>query len=73
MLLAGVTQEQLAGRLGVTQGAVSRKLTGGRPWYPEELRAAAALLGVTVGELFGELPRPRRQQGPARGRELVAV
>lgn len=67
MILAGVTQEQLASCLGVTQGAVSRKLAGGRPWYPEELRATADLLGVSVGALFGELDGPRRVQAARRG------
>lgn len=49
-----ITQGQLAAYLGITQSAASRKLAGGRPWYPQEIQATARLLGVSVGVLFGE-------------------
>lgn len=51
----GMTQGQLAAALGLTQAAVSRKLSGGRPWFPNELANVAMLLRVPVGELFGEV------------------
>lgn len=50
----GMTQGQLAAALGLTQAAVSRKLSGGRPWFPDELAHVALVLRVPVGELFGE-------------------
>lgn len=50
-----MTQGQLAAAMGLTQAAVSRKLSGERPWFPAELLDAARILNVTVGELFGEL------------------
>lgn len=51
---SGMTQGQLAAALGLTQAAVSRKLSGERPWFPGELQAVAGILDTTVGELFGE-------------------
>lgn len=56
MAAAGMRQGTLAKELGLTQAAVSRKLSGERPWFPDELAAVAALFGGTVGELFGEIP-----------------
>lgn len=53
---AGMRQGGLADALGVTQAAISRKLAGERPWFPEELVAVASLFGRDVGELFGEIP-----------------
>ena len=47
MSSAGVTQQQLASALGVTQAAVSRKVNGRSAWRVNELRVAADLLGVT--------------------------
>lgn len=54
MVAAGMTQGQLAAAMGLTQAAVSRKMAGERPWFPADLEAAARVLGMTVGELFGE-------------------
>lgn len=51
---AGMTQGQLAAAMGLTQAAISRKLSGERPWFPGELMDAARILDMTVGELFGE-------------------
>lgn len=53
-----MTQGQLAASIGLTQAAVSRKLAGERPWFAPELVAVSQVLGVTVGELFGELEPP---------------
>ncbi|UVK60171.1 helix-turn-helix DNA binding domain protein [Arthrobacter phage Kels] len=52
----GMTQWDLAARLGLTQATVSRKLHGSRPWFATELVAVAGALGMGVGELFGERP-----------------
>jgi transcriptional regulator with XRE-family HTH domain len=49
-----VTQTQIGQRIGVGQSALSKKLRGDRPWYSSELRDVAAILGVSVGYLFGE-------------------
>lgn len=53
---AGMRQSDLAERLGLTQAGISRKLSGERPWFPDELVAVAAVFDRTVGELFGEIP-----------------
>lgn len=57
----GITQTSMAARMGITQAAISRKLSGERPWFADELAHAAGILGVSVGELFGERLEPRRQ------------
>lgn len=49
-----ITQTEMGRVLGVQQTALSKKLRGDRPWYTSELHSAAAMLGVTVGHLFGE-------------------
>lgn len=48
---AGVTQAQLAEHLGLTQAAISRRLTGRVPWRVAELVAVAQKLGVPVADL----------------------
>lgn len=69
----GMTQGAMAARVGITQAAISRKLSGERPWFADELAVAADILGVSVGELFGERRMPRRQlAGAARGKYAVA-
>ncbi|MFF2274176.1 helix-turn-helix domain-containing protein, partial [Agromyces sp. NPDC058136] len=54
------TQKDIAPVLGITQSALSHKLRGARPWYPDEIVAVAGFFGVGVGELF-------TQGGPAGG------
>lgn len=49
-----VTQGQLAGLLGVTQGVVSRKLRGHSPITLPELFTIAGALGVDVTQLVDE-------------------
>lgn len=61
----GITQTSMAARMGITQAAISRKLSGERPWFADELATVAGLLGVGVGELFGEHHKPRRVAGAA--------
>jgi predicted XRE-type DNA-binding protein len=47
-----LTQADLANALGVTQPAVSRRMTGQVPFDVEELAKAAALLGLPVSALI---------------------
>lgn len=61
----GITQTSMAARMGITQAAISRKLSGERPWFADELATVAGILGVGVGELFGEHHKPRRLGGAA--------
>lgn len=75
---AGITQGAMAERMGLTQAAISRKLSGERPWFADELAAAAAILGVSVGALFGEPGKRRRLDAgavriPARRHKGPAV
>jgi transcriptional regulator with XRE-family HTH domain len=67
MANAGMTQGAMAQRMGITQAAISRKLSGERPWFADELALAARILGVSVGELFGERHKPRRVGSGAAG------
>ena len=70
----GMTQGAMAARMGITQAAISRKLSGERPWFADELALCAGILGVSVGELFGERQRPRRQiAGAARVKAKATV
>ncbi|AXH65241.1 helix-turn-helix DNA binding domain protein [Arthrobacter phage Arby] len=62
----GMTQWDLAARLGLTQATVSRKLHGQRPWFASELVTVAGVLGCAVGELFGERCRPAVRPNVAR-------
>lgn len=52
MARRGVSQSRLADALGISQQAVSQKLTGRRPITTEEIAAIAAVLDVTPGILF---------------------
>ena len=61
----GISQTNMAARMGITQAAISRKLSGERPWFADELAVVAGILGVGVGELFGEHHKPRRVGGAA--------
>jgi transcriptional regulator with XRE-family HTH domain len=49
-----VSQAQLSAALGVSQPAISRRLTGAVPFTVDELHAVAALLGLPAGSLLGE-------------------
>jgi predicted transcriptional regulator len=50
-----VTQMHLAQELGLTQAAVSRRITGKVPFNIEELAAVAVILDVTVAHLTAGL------------------
>lgn len=53
MTSAGVTQTALAERLGLTQPAVSARLSGRTPITVDELRVIADVLGVEPADLLG--------------------
>jgi transcriptional regulator with XRE-family HTH domain len=49
-----ITQTELAESLGMTQPAISRRMSGAVPFDTEELGRIADLLGVPMSVLFGE-------------------
>ena len=49
-----ITQTELAESLGMTQPAISRRMSGAVPFDTEELGQIADLLGVPMSVLFGE-------------------
>lgn len=58
MARRGITQVAIAEQLGITQQAVSGKLTGRSPFSLEQLTKVAHLLGVHPAELLdGRLER----------------
>jgi len=54
MARRSMTQRALAASLGMTQQALSRRLSGEVPFDVDELGRVAALLDVPVAVLFGE-------------------
>jgi transcriptional regulator with XRE-family HTH domain len=50
----GISQAALAGTIGLTQQAVSRRLSGGAPISVIEAEQFAQALNVSVSWLFGE-------------------
>ena len=48
----GMTQTDLAQQLGLSQTAISRRLTGEVPFDVEELAATADFLAVEIADLF---------------------
>ena len=64
-------QADLANALGMTQGAVSKKVNGDRPFTLDEIDHVARLFGVPVGSLFEApvvvpFPRGLADDTPAR-------
>lgn len=49
-----ISQTKVAGRLGLSQPAISRRLRGETAFDADEIVAIAALFEVPVGSLFGE-------------------
>lgn len=56
--LRGLTQEQLAGRLGTTDVTVSRWETGRAKLNTDVMAAIAEALAITPGDLFRDPGRP---------------
>jgi transcriptional regulator with XRE-family HTH domain len=62
---AGLSQAQVAAKLGITQAAYAfweRRTVALRP---EQIEQAASILGVSTDELFGSGEAKRRGNGPA--------
>lgn len=51
-----LTQEQAGAEIGLTQKALSRRLTGEVEFSVTELQKLAELTGVPVASLYGEVP-----------------
>lgn len=51
-----LTQEQAGAAIGLTQKAMSRRLTGEVEFSASELQKLAGLLEVPAGTLLGEVP-----------------
>lgn len=49
---AGLRQDWIAQRLGLSEPAISLKLSGRRPWRGGEVDRLAELLGVSPAELL---------------------
>jgi transcriptional regulator with XRE-family HTH domain len=62
---AGLSQQQLAERLGMTQRAYAYWERNPVALRPEQLQKLAEALGVSVEELLGESPSRKRGVGPA--------
>lgn len=59
MFRAKIKQTKLAPKLGLTQGALSKKLHGERPWTLDEASYLADVFGVSLDYLFGKSEDPR--------------
>jgi len=57
-------QSDLAGVLGITQSALSRKLRGDRAWSLQELKVTAGALSVPTAFLLGETDDPGEGWAP---------
>lgn len=73
-----IHQQELADALGMTQGAVSKKVNGARPFTIDEMQTAAELFGVPVASLLEPpqivpfaAPPARGTQHSRRGRKPV--
>jgi len=60
----GLTQEELADRLGVTQALIASYETARRAIPLRKLCALAEALGVSLEELIGDSTPRRRKSGP---------
>ncbi len=58
MARKGLNGGDVASMLGLSRGAVSRRLTGQTDWTVNELTAVASFLGVTVAALLGSAEVP---------------
>jgi transcriptional regulator with XRE-family HTH domain len=68
---AGMTQAQLAKRLGKSQSFISRLESGQRRVYVVELLKLAEALGFGAGKVVGALGKARREQRSIRARSNV--
>lgn len=56
ILLAEVSQEELGLKIGLSQPAISRRMTGTMPWRLDELEKLADALGLHLAELLDGSP-----------------
>jgi hypothetical protein len=63
--LRGVSQKELALLIGVTQGSMSRRMSGATDWAPDEMQKVADRLNVPIARLFSALPHLDSNQEPA--------
>jgi len=62
----GISQVQLALEVGLTQAAVSRRISGATDWTPDEMVDTARILKVSVDTLFTlKLPEVDSNHQPA--------
>lgn len=64
--MAEVSQEELGLKLGLSQPAVSRRMSGGLPWRLDELEKLAHVLGLQLADLVGTSPFPSAEQPTER-------
>jgi transcriptional regulator with XRE-family HTH domain len=50
---AEVSQEELGAKLGLSQPAVSRRMSGALSWRLDELKKLAVVLGIPLADLIG--------------------
>ena len=72
---AGFNQVRLGQRLGISQGAITKRWRGERPWQLEELDNLATALGVSVVDLVTPTGREARlrQDSNLQPRDCVTV
>lgn len=70
---AGFNQVRLGKRLGISQGAITKRWRGERPWQLEELDNLATALGVSVVDLVTPTGRETRlrQDSNLQPRDLL--
>ena len=71
----GYNQVRLGKTLGISQGAITKRWRGERPWQLEELDSLATALGVSVADLVtptGREVRPR-QDSNLQPRDYLTV
>jgi transcriptional regulator with XRE-family HTH domain len=66
----GISQTELARRLGLSESQVSRRIGGGVKWTPADIEDTADALGVDIGLLF-KLKLP--PIAPGGGTQLVGI
>jgi transcriptional regulator with XRE-family HTH domain len=66
----GITQIELAHKLGITQGSLSKYESGEIRLHSDLLAKLADLLGVSIDEIFGNQP-PTASAKPAKNRRFL--
>ena len=71
----GYNQVRLGKTLGISQGAITKRWRGARPWQLEELDSLATALGVSVADLVTPTGRETRlrQDSNLQPRDCVTL